>query len=65
MTNLTTKTPAERIKSARSQLNMTQAQFAKAIGLDRPKTISDYESGRRTPKQYFWRALDSLIAESR
>lgn len=35
----------EELKIYRESLGLTQAQFAKRIGLSREKTISDYERG--------------------
>ena len=35
----------EELKAYRESLGLTQAQFAKRVGLSREKTISDYERG--------------------
>ena len=43
-------TPAERIRSARLAVGMTQAELAKAIGLDTKwgqSIVAKYESGER------------------
>lgn len=41
----------EELKQYRESLGLTQAQFAERVGLDREKTISDYERGvRNIPK---------------
>ena len=35
----------EELKTYRESLGLTQAEFAKRVGLSREKTISDYERG--------------------
>lgn len=44
----------ERIKKARSDINMTQEQLAKRMGYER-ETVTAWESGKNTPK------LDALV----
>jgi DNA-binding transcriptional regulator YiaG len=50
----------ERIKQSRLKLGMSQSQFAKALGIKRRYTISDWERGKKTPKSYIWLAIDQL-----
>lgn len=35
------------LESYRKSLGLTQAQFAERVGLNREKTISEYENGRK------------------
>jgi DNA-binding transcriptional regulator YiaG len=53
-------TNAQKIKEARTALGMSQGELAKALGLLRPQTVSDWELGKRQPKEYVWLALQSL-----
>jgi len=57
-------TPAQ-IKAARKALGMSQAEFAKALGLSRSKTVSEWENGRKTPQPYITLAIKHLLDGSR
>lgn len=49
----------ERIKYIRKQLNLTQQDLARRLGLKSKVSISDYEKGKRNP------SLDELVILSR
>lgn len=51
------------IKEARVKLKMSQKEFAKALGLSRAKSISEYENGRRTPRPYLALAIKQLLSK--
>lgn len=53
-------TNAQRIKAARTKLGMSQSQFAKALGLSRKQTISNWECGVKEPKPYVFLAIEQL-----
>lgn len=52
----------ERIKAARLALGMSQTEFAKALGMSRKQTISEYEHNKKTPRPYIWGAIAALKA---
>ncbi len=37
----------QQLKEYRESLNLTQKEFADKVGLDREKTISEYENGKK------------------
>lgn len=50
----------ERLKEARKQKNLTQTELANIIGV-KPAEVSQYESGKRTPRyNVFIKMLDVL-----
>jgi DNA-binding transcriptional regulator YiaG len=53
----------ERVKQARIALGMSQSQFARALGIKRRYTISDWERGKKTPKSYIWLAIEQLKSD--
>lgn len=53
-------TSGQRIKEARTRLGMSQTQFAKALGLSRKQTVSNWEHGVKEPKPYVWLAIKQL-----
>ncbi|MGL4631544.1 MAG: helix-turn-helix domain-containing protein [Leadbetterella sp.] len=52
-------TPSE-IKSLRLSLGMTQAEFAKAVGVTHKRTVCNWEKGHRKPDRYFQMKLEEL-----
>jgi len=50
----------QRIKAARLALGMSQSEFAKALGLSRKQTVSNWECGVKTPRPYVWGAIEQL-----
>lgn len=53
-------TSANRIKQARKALKLSQRELAKALGLSRKQTVSEWETGRKEPVPYIWLALEAL-----
>ena len=56
--------PAERIKSLRSRLGITQADFADLMGV-RTATVSEWENGRREASPMARRLLDRINASTK
>ena len=56
--------PAERIKSLRSRLGITQGGFAELMGV-RTATVSEWENGRREASPMARRLLDRINASTR
>jgi transcriptional regulator with XRE-family HTH domain len=48
---------SERLKEARQKLNLTQKELGNIIGV-KPAEISQYESGKRTPR---WDAFNKIL----
>lgn len=60
---MNTITNAQKIKEARISLGLSQSQFARALGLTRKQTVSDWERGIKEPRPYVWLAIQSLKAQ--
>lgn len=56
--------PAERIRSFRTRLAITQAEFADLMGV-RTATISEWENGHRQPSPMARRLLDRVNASTK
>lgn len=56
-------TPAQ-MKSVRSRLGMSQAQFAKALGVER-NTVARWENGRRKISKLASAAIEHLTCKRR
>jgi DNA-binding transcriptional regulator YiaG len=54
---------AERVRTLRHRLGMTQAEFARELGV-RQQTVSEWETGRYAPRGASARVL-TLLAEER
>jgi transcriptional regulator with XRE-family HTH domain len=52
----------ERIREARLDLGMTQADLAKATGFH-PDSILNWESGRVSPRPRFMRVLSEILGQ--
>lgn len=63
--NRHTMTNAQKIKAARVRLGLSQSQFARALGLSRKATVSDWERGVKAPANYVWLAIESLQVTKR
>lgn len=55
-------TPADRVRSARSTLGMTQLAFGAALGVT-PQTVASWETSRRTPTGPVWLALREIARQ--
>ena len=53
----------QRIKAARLALGMSQTEFARALGLSRKQTVSNWECGVKEPRPYIWGAIEQLKAK--
>jgi DNA-binding XRE family transcriptional regulator len=52
---------AHRLRRARRELRLTQAQLAEKIGTARKAVVYQWESGKRRPSPVFWRRIDDLF----
>lgn len=50
------------IKEIRKACNMTQAAFAKTLGIPK-RTIENWEAGQRTPPEYVIKLIEYRMAE--
>jgi transcriptional regulator with XRE-family HTH domain len=53
---------AKAIKRSREQLGLTQAELAKALGVNTPR-ISEWECASRIPKRLTQKGIFAIIAE--
>lgn len=51
----------EQIRELRRALDLTQAEFARALGSSSASTVSQWENGLRKPDRYFSGKLNELF----